>query len=348
MKIVAFNVSNWTFRGTETAVYDYATYNENILNNKSIIVYPKLKNNIHLDNKEVFKKFTGNFECIEYDNTNTEFNDLINILNNKKITYLYFIKYGTFTNFPIVDNIKICIHCVYTTNEPHGNIYCAVSDTVATNNTNNIKYPVVPHIITQYDTTENLRKILNIPQDAIVFGRHGGSDTFDIQFTKDIITFILTNYTNIYFIFAVRPDILSDINHPRLIFIKPFIDVKIKRMFINTCDAMIHASSLGESFGISILEFCKANKPVITFTGKLSNIPFYNNQHLKNLNVIDANNNLLPVELHKCYTYDSSESLLNILTNFKNLRIISNIDSVCELFTPINVINKFNDTFLII
>ena len=71
MKIVAFNVSNWTFRGTETAVYDYATYNENILNNKSIIVYPKLKNNIHLDNKEVFKKFTGNFECIEYDNTNT-------------------------------------------------------------------------------------------------------------------------------------------------------------------------------------------------------------------------------------------------------------------------------------
>jgi hypothetical protein len=347
MKIIAFNVNNWSFRGTETAIYDYAYYNECILNNKSIIVYPKFKTHKHLDNTDIFKKFTKQFECIEYNNIpNQEYVDLTNILHNKKCTHLYFIKYGTKDNI-YIPNIIIINHCVYTTNEPHGDIYGAVSDTVATNNTHNIKYPVVPHIITQDSTTDDLRKILNIPQDAIVFGRHGGSDTFDIFFVKNVISFILTNYTNIYFIFAVRPDILQDINHPRLIFSKPFTDSKIKRMFINTCDAMIHASSLGESFGISILEFCKANKPAITFIGKLPGVPFYNNQHLKNLNVIDNNNNLLPAELHKCYTYDSPESLLNILMNFKKSQTIKNIDSVCEPFTPINVINKFNIEFIL-
>jgi len=339
MKIVAFHVSNWSFRGTETAIFDYAYYNESILNNKSIIVYPKIKTNIHLDNKDIFKKFTINFECIEYNNTNYEFVDLINILTLKKVQYLYFIKYGTFSAFPIIPNIKICIHCVYTTNEPHGDIYTAVSDTVATNNNISISYPVVPHIITQYDTNENLRNVLNIPNEAFVFGRHGGSDTFDIPFVKNVISFILTNHTNIYFIFAVRPDILSDINHPRLIFIKPFTDSKIKRMFINTCDAMIHACSLGESFGISILEFCKANKPVITFTGKLQGVPFYNNQHLKNLQVYTTNN--------KCYTYNDPESLLNLLINFKQLPQLININSVCDDFTPEKVINKFNEIFLL-
>ncbi len=46
MKIVGFLSNKLTLRGTEIAVYDYADYNETILNNKSIIItrdYNKIK-----------------------------------------------------------------------------------------------------------------------------------------------------------------------------------------------------------------------------------------------------------------------------------------------------------------
>ena len=38
-----------------------------------------------------------------------------------------------------------------------------------------------------------------------------------------------------------------------------------KVKFINTCNAMLHARSLGESFGLSCAEFAIKNKPIFTY-----------------------------------------------------------------------------------
>jgi len=327
MKIVAFNVSNWSFRGTEVSTYDYAYYNETLLNNKSLIVYPKTRDTSY-DNISVFRKFTKNFECWGYDS----YDELEEYLTSKNCGYLYFIKYGTLSEYPKFKGIKILIHCVYTTEQPHGDVYCAVSDCVAKKSSHS-NIPVVPHIISLPDISTDLRTGLNIPQSAIVFGRHGGNDTFDIPFVKDVIINILNTRPDIWFIFAVKPKMLENLSHSRLIFLKSFVDTDIKVKFINTCDAMIHASSLGESFGISILEFCYRNKPVITFAGKIPNVAFYNNQHLINL----GNEALL--------YYDSS-SLHDRLTMFKKSNT-RDTKQCCQPFTAEKVMQQFNNVFLI-
>lgn len=42
-------------------------------------------------------------------------------------------------------------------------------------------------------------------------------------------------------------------------------DEVLKRAFVNTCNAMIHARSEGETFGLACAEFAFANRPVITY-----------------------------------------------------------------------------------
>ena len=41
------------------------------------------------------------------------------------------------------------------------------------------------------------------------------------------------------------------------------MNTKVK--FINTCDVMLHARQVGESFGLSCAEFSIRNKPIITY-----------------------------------------------------------------------------------
>ena len=54
-------------------------------------------------------------------------------------------------------------------------------------------------------------------------------------------------------------------NHKKVIFIKGTFNQTRKVKFINTCNAMLHARSLGESFGLSCAEFAIKNKPIFTY-----------------------------------------------------------------------------------
>ena len=49
-----------------------------------------------------------------------------------------------------------------------------------------------------------------------------------------------------------------------VIYLPPTVDLLEKRNFIEACDAMLHARSDGETFGLAIAEFSTHNKPVIT------------------------------------------------------------------------------------
>ena len=40
-----------------------------------------------------------------------------------------------------------------------------------------------------------------------------------------------------------------------------------KRLFLNSCDAMLHGRMRGETFGLSCLEFAIIGKPVLTYAG---------------------------------------------------------------------------------
>ena len=113
-----------------------------------------------------------------------------------------------------------------------------------------------------HKTKNNLRKILNINQNQIVFGCHGGESSFDLKFTHDVIKKIVNIKKNITFLFL---NINKFYSHPRVKFLKGTSDEIYKKKFLNTCDAMIYGRSLGESFGLACAEFAVLNKSIISY-----------------------------------------------------------------------------------
>ena len=125
-----------------------------------------------------------------------------------------------------------------------------------------INIPFVPHLIKSVvELNSTMRESLNIPIDALVLGRHGGRDSFDLDFVKQTIVKIVNNIDHVYFLFMNTDHFYS---HPHIIYLPCTWDLLEKQKFINSCDAMIHARRIGETFGLAVGEFSVANKPVLT------------------------------------------------------------------------------------
>jgi hypothetical protein len=114
------------------------------------------------------------------------------------------------------------------------------------------------------DVEGNLRDELGIPKDALVFGRTGGDGSFNIEWVKSVISYVVDNFPNIYFLFQNTPVFR---NHPQIKHVDPSADLEYKSKFIESCDAMIHARNEGESFGCACGEFSIKNKPIFTYFG---------------------------------------------------------------------------------
>lgn len=68
--------------------------------------------------------------------------------------------------------------------------------------------------------------------------------------------------------------------HPRIHEFEGVSTVEGKAIFFATCDAMLHARTDGETFGLAVAEFSLRNKPVITFNGRRDG---YERAHLEML-----------------------------------------------------------------
>lgn len=322
MKIVLFCANHLSYRGTEIALFDYAYYNEKILNNKSIIAVDK--NSKIPFNNDVVKKFSI-FPIHYY----TTLQDLQILCEKEKIDVVYSIKYGTKED--VVPGVKNVVHCVFkmSKEDEHSNIYAGVSESVATIK-GVLTYPVVPHIVTLPPPSGNLRKVLNIKDTDLVFSRLGGNDMFASDMVKKVILDIVNKYDNIYFLFSIRPRIFTNIEHKQLKFFSPIVDPILKRKFIDTSDAMLHYSSLGESFGIAILEYCFCNKPVILMPPQPTH---WHNAHLKNLQ-------------NKGIFYNNECELSDVLINFKDIKKEEDYTHLVSPFAPEKVMSQFEKIFL--
>jgi hypothetical protein len=293
-------------RGTGNALYDYAHYNEVILGNESIL-------------------FGGNIHSYYmYDQIKSRFGDIYGRWDldtrNFNLDVLYHIKSGYDDRYrPPVSSIRYAVHAVFDY-EPHGDRYAMVSRWLGEKH--NALY--VPHMIDLPEAYhKNFRLEMDIPPEAIVFGRHGGPDTFDIPWAWKAIKRALELRDDIYFIFlnTNRPEMdLSD----RVIFLPPTVDKYWKKGFINTCDAMIHARSRGETFGISVGEFAYFGKPVITYQGS------YEKAHLEELG-------------YTAITYSNEDELLTRI-----LQMVHKIDYPRRYtqYRPELVMQEFKKVFL--
>ncbi len=252
MRIV-FHTNQISERGTEIAIFDYPLGNKNILGGESFIAAP---HNSYIDDS-VLKRFVSIFNVILY----RSIQELEFYINNNNIDLIYSIESGELNNL-ITTKIPTFIHCVFTTKYPHGKYYCPVSNFL--NKYYFTKYPVLPHIVKPFPgSTSNLREYLNIPLNAFVFGSYGGRNQFDIDFVKKTIIEIAKNNIDIYFIFMNHEKFFDGLKN--VIFLPKSTDINFKESFINTCNAMLHARSDGETFGLSIAEFSIKNKPILTW-----------------------------------------------------------------------------------
>lgn len=323
MKTVAFYQPFLNERGTCVAMFDYAHFNQTLLGNKSLFIYDSLDSR---NEKNGLKRFKDNFQVYDFQCGNCSVEKRIQlideIITNTNTDYIYMSKLGV-NDGVISKRAKTLIHVMGMINpdQAHGDVYAYVSY-FSTNACSGGKYPAVPFMVNLPDEKDNMRQQLGIPNDAIVIGRHGGIDTFDMPWAYEVIKTALLNRTNLYFVFLNTPKF---IDHQRVIFLDTIVDLHEKVKFINTCDAMLHVRFIGETFGMACAEFSTLNKPVITWFGS-------------------RERNHIEILGEKGIYYNTPQDLYNILINFVPN---NSVDWNCYgEYTPEKIMKIFDEIYL--
>jgi glycosyltransferase involved in cell wall biosynthesis len=319
---IAFQTNTICHRGTTVAILDYAKYNERILGNESIIVYPTNFNDPgvspdSLTQQDVLDEVKKEFTVIGY----TSLQELDKIIVDNNVDATYFIK-GGFNDGIVTTKSKNLIHAVFQAKHPHGDRYAYISEWLSEHMSNK-EIDYVPHIVDLPKAKKtNFREKLGIGEDKIVIGRIGGLHQFDIPFVLETIAQVAYKNPNYVFVFV---NTFKFVNLPNVIFINPIIAEQEKTDFILSCDAMIHGRSDGESFGLAICEGLFHNKPVFCFNGGRDK------HHITLL----KDSGLL---------YNNSHELYDMLLNVK--KFTGNYSTIVEKFNPKIVMEKFKKVFL--
>ena len=308
MKKIAFHSNQFSLRGTEVALYNYAKYNEEILGNKSVIfTFPN-------SNMDALDKFKNRFEVqIRY------WWEYESYLKENSFDFLYFTKMGNQDGY-CLETIPTLVHTVFRFNEPHGHKYFYISDWLAKDQGYSPETHSLPYICEKLPPpNENYREKLGISKDSTVFGCYAGTTEFNIEFVKESIRKIVNERDDIEFIFM---NVNQFVDHPKVKFLPGSWDLQTKSSFVNACDAMIHARSGGETFGLAVSEFAMENKPVITYelSGERAHIEILGERGIY---------------------YKNAEEVYNILTNLKSYIKYNDYYLPYEDFSPEKIMNKF-------
>jgi FkbM family methyltransferase len=294
-KRVAFILNDLGIRGTGTVVWLYAHYNETILGNKSIIVVKKGDYNYDSSGlsyedirNDVATWFYNRFEVHSF-----EPQDIDDALQALLVDVCVIECSGEEGEY-VPTKVPSIAHCIFSGRTKLGTVHTVISEYLTQGN----DAYLLPNVIEIHETEQDLRQSLGIPSDAIVFGRYGGYKQFNIEYARETVLRVAANHPNIYFLF-MNTEPLSE-HYPNIIYIQGTREMKVKKMFINTCNAMLHARKEGETFGCACGEFALANKPVITaLSGDTAHIYMLGEQAI---------------------VYDTSEKLEEILTTFKGIQ----------------------------
>ena len=268
---------------------------------------------------EAYDKFKERFEVVILDWCNYE-----QYLIDNNFDYLYFIKMGNNDGY-CLETIPCLIHAVFRYNYPHGYKYFYVSDWLAKDQGYNPETHSLPHICEKLPQSEyNFREKNRIPTNATVFGGYGGSTEFNIESVKNAIREIVKTRDDVYFIFM---NFTPFADHPQIKFFPGNYDLKEKSAFVDACDAMIHARSGGETFGLAISEFALSNKPIITYG-------------------LSGENSHLEILKQRSIIYNGYEDVLDIFQNLSKYVIYNDYDLPYKQFSPEIIMDKFNRILL--
>jgi len=313
---IAFHDNSLSLRGTTVAIYDWAYWTRHYLGVDPIIMY-NMSNNFN--SEDVIYKFKKEFPVFGYQRKD-EIDDIL----SKNYCDAFLMEKGGKPDGVISTVSKNLVNAISVCNENdiHGDVYAMGSKWLS--KITNYKIPYVPYVVHLPDHDLDMREELGIPSDALVFGRNGGWETFDLPFVKQSIIEALEKRNDIWFVFQYTEPFFK---HERIIYLDSTADLNEKVRFINTCDAMLHARYIGESFGLSCAEFSIRNKPVITYNKS----PERN--HIDTLG-------------EKGIYYEDYSNILYILLNL-NKKEINSLEWNCYRdYSPEKVCQKFKEVYL--
>jgi len=299
-KKIAFYQPHIDIQGTGVAYFDFAHFNQEILGNKSFMIYVE---GDHRSHPLAIKKFQDS--AVETIAINAERMDLLEKkLEELNVDAVYINKNGSSVDGRCVNNVPMLIHAGACCNDPHGLVYAYTSEWLAKKMSND-QLPSVPYVVSLPEHDEDFREDLGIPRDATVISRMGGYYGWDIKFVNDAVIDSLKHRDDIYFLFVQTHEFYNSDRYAdsrervkgKIIHMEPFADLHTKRKFINTSDALLHARAVGESFGHTCAEYSICNKPAITY------------RHSPERSHIDLLGD-------KAFYYDDYDSVLDILVNF--------------------------------
>lgn len=306
---VIFIENQLCIRGTTVALYDYAKFNEIYLGNISYIATPDFSDLTALPKFEEI--FSG--RIIIYQNLE----ELTEYCKSNNIDIAYHITGGIDCGniIPVCKNVY---HSVFNVKNDRITAYVSrwLSD-------QNYGAPYVPHIVHLPELEGDYRETLNLPSNALIVGRYGGFDQFDVPYAPNAIAKALDRNSNLYFLLMNTRYIGFD--HPRIVYLEGTTDLEVKRAFMNTLDAFLHCRQEGESFGLAVCEALFCDKPVIT------NLECRDRHHIQVLG-------------DKGFYYTSEDELATILAHFEPDGY--KYSKLVEEFNPQAVMEKFKKTFL--
>jgi hypothetical protein len=314
---IGFRTNGLSLRGTEIALYDYAHHNQQLLGNESVVFYRK-GNPL---NQSVFEKFSHQFKLCPYDGQ-PELNRLV---EQEKIDLTYFIKSGE-RDDAFCESSPTLMHAVFPTKpeEFHGDKYAFVSQWLAKEYSNN-KIPFVPHMIELPNEEGDLRDQLGIPLSATVLGWYGGSDSFNLPFVREEVLAAIEKRSDLFFVFM---NLEPFAKHTQLRFLPGNSDLNYKVKLINTCDGMLHARGIGESFGLACGAFSIKGKPVITYA-------------------LSPQRSHIEILGDKAILYNGKKDLAEIFFHFdRKVQRTKNWDAYSQQFCATEVMQKFKDVFI--
>jgi len=316
---VAFYSPHLCLRGTTVALYDYAKFNQDILGNESIILYDKIDAR---NDSTTIAKFSATFEVLSVTG-NQNIEEVDRVTSKEKANAIYVVKGGSPKDGILPKSVKSLIHVIGMSGpeNKHGDVWAYASYFLKKSCSRGIDIPVVPYMVHLPNIENDMREELGISKNSIVFGRTGGLDTWNLPFANNVIYDVLQKRKDVYFLFQ---NTNIPFRHERILHLPSTADVIFKTKFINTCDAMIHARSEGESFGLACAEFSFKNKPVITWNGSSER------SHLEILG-------------EKAHVYYSPKDLYDCIINFE--RRFDDYNCYHE-YTPNNIMKKFKQVFL--
>ncbi|WP_398334239.1 hypothetical protein [Vulcanococcus sp.] len=255
---IAFHANQLSERGCEVALYDYCHYSDVLLGHQPFVFYPR---QAEANDASVVARFGSRFPLFAYD----DYSEVDDEITRLGLNLFYGIKGGEVDHL-VSRHVPTMVHAVFSQSplEIHGAAYAFISEWLSLKSSAGF-VPAVPFVVSSPDYVGplDLRKKLEIPANAVVFGSYGGTRSFNVNFVRElVIPSVLDQRRDCYFLFMNYEPFIE---HPRAIFLERSTDRISKQAFVRASDAMLHARRQGESFGLACAEFSVQSKPIFTY-----------------------------------------------------------------------------------